>query len=330
MYTNSPSVASLSNSSMSSVGSNTPSNTAPKSSTTNIEKENAIKGFKGLRKTSDGKIKCRDLVYEPGLIYVSDTTPKTCAKGFHFCEQLDDVFTHYAPEEKNVVYYTVKAWGEVDRSDKSKFSSQFIQICEPVKEIDLLTARLKKYLTNARKVLNANKNAVICGSLALIIRGYIPFRTIKDIDIMMPFYSEFEHGEQLDEFGESGNQTKKMCINDGQDRIEFDLFINPEETWSWITIDGYAYKVAHAQKIIEAKMKYYMNGNHKHGYDLVNIMNKVANGNFTTKTPIHDFENPSDGIMCKEDYISEKKNVFLNSAALYPASTKEEIQFANI
>lgn len=292
----------------------------PASTIKTISKDSPVYGYKGMVRKPDGTY-CRHLKYEKGLIYVSDSDPKTCSNGFHFCEKLHQVFPYYDHSQKDHVFFKVRAWGNVDYAS-GKLAAQYIEILDEVDSLELLTAKLKKHLDDAYTIQKANKNAVICGSLALIIRGWIPYRPIHDLDIMMPYYSEFmpviknpsvtlveEIAYMADQFGESGNETMKMSIvGEKGDTIDFDLFINPKETWNWITIDGRAFKVANVQMIIEAKMKYYMGGQHKHGQDLIQIMKKVDT-----------------------DSHGNPRHVFLDgSVSLYPLSTLGEIEYAKI
>ncbi len=238
-----------------------------------------ILGYKGLKKMPDGTLKCRDLVYHVGTIYCHDSDPKTCSNGFHFCEKLDNVYRHYSADTENHVFYQVEAWGKIatDKSD-GKSSSQFLKLIRPVSPKQIFLSKVKPYLQKVDRILEANGNAIICGSLALILRGWIPYREIGDIDIILPYYQDFsqddsrpEASQPVNSFGKSGTETIQMNANG----IDFDLFIDPSETWSWMKIGDASYKVAHVKKLIEAKMRYYMQGAHKHGKDLENIFKQV-------------------------------------------------------
>ena len=245
-------------------------------------------GYKGLKK-ENGILKCRDMEYKVGSIYVSNEIPAACSKGFHLCKNLEEVFKHYDDENTSHVFYEVKAWGKMDITS-DKIATQYIQLTKEVSKEVLLTAKLKKSLDSVDRIVAANKNAIICGSLALIIRGWMPYRKVGDIDISMPYFSQFggnktivleetqddDQGRIEEEFGGSGNDTIRYKLSDG---TNFDLFIDPKETWSWITIKNKAYKVAHVKRTIEAKMRYSLNGNHKHSRDLIEILKNAADSN---------------------------------------------------
>lgn len=234
-------------------------------------RNNPVKGFKGLKKNADGTLQCRDLVYEVGTIYCHDSTPKTCTNGFHFCENLNDVYSHYTDSDPSHVFYEVEAWGQISK-DNDKSSSQFIMLTKPVSAKQIFLAKVKPYLKKVDKILAANPNAIICGSLALILRGWIPFREVGDIDILLPSFQEFgQYTKTVNSFGKSGEETIQIRVND----VEFDLFVDPAETWSWMKIGEGRYKVAHIKKLVEAKMRYYMTGAHKHGKDIEFILKQI-------------------------------------------------------
>lgn len=46
---------------------------------------------------------CRDFQYEPGKTFEYDGEIELCESGFHFCENLEDCFWHYALDIKNHV-----------------------------------------------------------------------------------------------------------------------------------------------------------------------------------------------------------------------------------
>ena len=305
-----------------------------------LTEENAIIGYKGF-KNIEGTLKCRDFIYKPGIIYHESGTPQNCFKGFHFCKELEQVFPHYAANQENI-FYKVKCWGKIDiQSDKC--SSQYIQVLEKVKNIDLLTALLNPYLKYIDRIMNYNPNVIICGSLALIIRGWIKYREIGDIDILLPYFDSFGfYSEVTNEFGGSGKETIKMQITDPISRLllTFDLFIDPKQIWNWITFNGKAYRVAGIDSIVEAKNKYFLEGNHKHGKDLIQIYQNLMNGGPITNSINEDYQNvtlPSEtfAYVTTNEFVEfepkmSRSDVGVNpfkdlSISLFPLSTLEEI-----
>ena len=62
---------------------------------------------------------CLGFKYEVGRTYKLGGKLKICENGFHFCEKMEDVLTHYFPEI-NFVLFEVEALGEIiTKSDKS-------------------------------------------------------------------------------------------------------------------------------------------------------------------------------------------------------------------
>ncbi|MCK9272922.1 hypothetical protein M0P65_05235 [Candidatus Gracilibacteria bacterium] len=92
----------------------------------------------GYKATIDGY--CLDKLYEIGKTYTLKGKLKMCYNGFHFCEDLIDVFSHYPPE-KNIKIFKVEALGEV-LSDSDKSVTNKIKILE---KVNLSNLKLKKY-----------------------------------------------------------------------------------------------------------------------------------------------------------------------------------------
>lgn len=88
-------------------------------------KNNTIKAVKGFT-TVNGKLECRDFIYEVGKTY-KEKHAKLCKKGFHACTLGLDVFNYYARE--NVAYYEVELSGiSSERGDDSKICGKQITI----------------------------------------------------------------------------------------------------------------------------------------------------------------------------------------------------------
>lgn len=74
-------------------------------------------GFKAFDVNEEGKMVCRDFVYEEGKTYTHDREMKPCSSGFHFCKNPFDVLNHYNIIDNNgnirSSFAEVKAYGEV-------------------------------------------------------------------------------------------------------------------------------------------------------------------------------------------------------------------------
>jgi hypothetical protein len=75
-------------------------------------------GFKAFDINKDGKMICRDFVYEEGKTYVYDGETSVCERGFHFCKNPLDVLNYYPIVDDNMnirsSFAEVKAYGEID------------------------------------------------------------------------------------------------------------------------------------------------------------------------------------------------------------------------
>jgi hypothetical protein len=80
---------------------------------------------------------CRGFLYEVGQTYEENVNPKTCSRGFHFCEKAVDCFNYYSFDPNNKVA-EVLALGEVD-TDGNKSCTNKIQIVREIPWEELLT-----------------------------------------------------------------------------------------------------------------------------------------------------------------------------------------------
>ncbi|MCK9272986.1 hypothetical protein M0P65_05555 [Candidatus Gracilibacteria bacterium] len=92
----------------------------------------------GYKATENGK--CLNQLYEVGQTYTLDGKPIMCEKGFHFCQDLFDVFDYYTPN-KDIKVFKVEALGDTINSE-SKSVTNKIKILE---EVDLNNLIVEKY-----------------------------------------------------------------------------------------------------------------------------------------------------------------------------------------
>ena len=90
---------------------------------TNKNTKKIVKGFKAFDIDKNGKMVCRDFIYEEGKTYVCNDAPKICESGFHFCKSPLDVLKYYPIIDNNMnirsSFAKVKAYGEiVDEGDE--------------------------------------------------------------------------------------------------------------------------------------------------------------------------------------------------------------------
>jgi len=97
----------------------------------------------GYKATYNGK--CLNQLYEVGKTYTLDGELLMCARGFHFCKDLFDVFEYYHPD-KDVKVFKVEALGNI-KTEKDKSVTDKINILEEVNLNNLIIERygIKRY-----------------------------------------------------------------------------------------------------------------------------------------------------------------------------------------
>ncbi|MCK9272949.1 hypothetical protein M0P65_05370 [Candidatus Gracilibacteria bacterium] len=105
----------------------------------------------GYKATTNSK--CKDLLYEVGQTYTLNGKMKICKRGFHFCQDLYDVFYYY-PENKNIKVFKVEALGKIETVyDKSVTDKIMI-----LEEVDLSNMVIEK--NNMKKCFDGKGNLI--------------------------------------------------------------------------------------------------------------------------------------------------------------------------
>ena len=105
-----------------------------------MENKNYVKGYKVFNPDWT----CRGFQYEVGKTYEENITPKTCSRGFHFCERASDCFNYYSFSSRNKVAEIV-ALGDIDTNGVKSCTNK-IQIIREIPWDELL------------KIVNEGKN----------------------------------------------------------------------------------------------------------------------------------------------------------------------------
>lgn len=247
-----------------------------------------MKGYKGF---SPGLI-CRGFQFEIG---VNKLVPRTgykdislCWNGLHFCKKLENVFSHYANDGKNI-FAEVEATGKVvDGGDKSCTDELTIIRILPQEEVEDVIKKAKEeyqdnkvYCLHIIKHLQRKYEFSVGGSVALYLNGLDLNRKHGeiDIDVVMPFYQKIvpdaiiSGAEEFDEKG-SGNDfglTYVITTKDG-DFLKLDIRIKPDQRYENIEYKGTIYKTSSVYQILEAKAKYAREGNKKHQDDIKKLL----------------------------------------------------------
>jgi len=119
--------------------------------------------------------------------------------------------------------------------------------------------QLKGYLDNYIKIQNSFNFISLGGSVPLMIYGSIPFRKIKDFDIISTQYVS------KDEILYRAFNIEPPKRSLGGTRISyedthFDFYINPQATYDFISFEGYNLRVSPEDEIIFYKSKQLLRG----------------------------------------------------------------------
>ena len=87
-----------------------------------------MKGYKAFNKD----LICRGIQYEVGQIYEMSESPVCCERGYHFCENIADVYNYY-PMSDDTRICEVVALGEVVTDDNEKYCTNRIKIVREIK-----------------------------------------------------------------------------------------------------------------------------------------------------------------------------------------------------
>jgi len=101
-------------------------------------------GYKGF----DKDLKCRNYQFEIGKEYTENNV-YLCGSGFHFCQELDDVFSYYSQSNSNR-FCLIEASGKILHDGHNKKS-----VCQTIKIVKELSSEEIKEI---KKTELQNKN----------------------------------------------------------------------------------------------------------------------------------------------------------------------------
>ena len=121
-----------------------------------------------------------------------------------------------------------------------------------------LDIQLEKYLEEYIKIQNSFDFISLGGSLPLMIYGKIPFRKIKDFDIISTQY--IDKNEIL---YKAFNILPPEIVKSRSTHIRykkcyFDLYINPKATYDFVFFEGYNLRLSPIEEILFFK-SYHLN-----------------------------------------------------------------------
>lgn len=122
------------------------------------------------------------------------------------------------------------------------------------------------------------------GSLGLFLHGVRLDRFSKaaksDLDIIMPYFTLFESTDGMtvkwNDAKKSANDFDEtfMCTTE-IGTFKVDVKIDPKQRYEIVEYEGFKYKVSKLETILEAKMRYSLNGQTKHLQDIYEMCGKT-------------------------------------------------------
>ena len=108
-----------------------------------------IEGFKAFDTNKEGKMSCRNFVYEENHSYVYNGEIRPCESGFHFCKSPLDVLNYYSVIDDNMnirsAFAKVKGSGEI-AEEGNKYCCSKIKIGEKLGFSDFILEAIKAIL----------------------------------------------------------------------------------------------------------------------------------------------------------------------------------------
>lgn len=251
-----------------------------------------LTGFKGLDKNlatskSGGDIE----TFQVGRIYYKENieNPKLCSdQGYHFAQTLEDCFTYY-PNNGSNRFFNIEVLGNFTHgkpSDKKSITTAFRLVSEITpeeiekKKKEQLKKKIEKSfnLESIQLLQTQNPYCFVGGSTGLFLHGLSLKRwehSTKDIDIITPFFFQWTSTKDvdidMDEEKTSGNDYNHTFLVNGS---KMDVRIDNQQKYEIINYDGFNYKVALIEDILEAKLRYAREKNgEKHKMDIFELIN---------------------------------------------------------
>lgn len=156
-------------------------------------------GYKGF----DKDLKCRDFQYEVGKEYEHDGKVKLCKSGFHFCENPQGVFGHYAPGNGSR-FAIVEAGGVSDeRESDSKRVAKKLKIKSEISVFEMCRIAVDVFFENfgfKKKIESAEGNsagyygAAEVGEFGVAVVGNASRVKGKKGSVLVARKIEYNHG----------------------------------------------------------------------------------------------------------------------------------------
>jgi len=152
---------------------------------------------------------------------------------------------------------------------------------------DIEIWRNSMHLDKVQYLQTKYPDIIVSGSIALFLHGCRVEswynRPRPDIDLVLPYFINIEDTKIVREFQNypSGSDFQEVYMLDG---IKLDTRVDPQQRYTYVTYDGFKYKVSDPLDIIQAKIKYSKQPNGtKHRDDLYDIIGKSTFDQYLAK-----------------------------------------------
>lgn len=247
-------------------------------------------GYKGLSDEMTSKLgNASKEVFEIGKTYTKDINkePRVCSSdGYHYCNNLIDVFKHYPNNNKNR-FFKIEVLGKfTDSGDKSVTTS--FKLLEEISKEDIEKEILKNHfqLDLLKEFLTEYPMFHVGGSTGLFLHGVRLERwannsnydsnCVSDYDLVSPYFvlPEGEFGgyeiDYLDAKASSNDFDDTFILGN---KVKVDVRIDPKQRYEIIEFDGFKFKVSNLLTILEAKMRYaQVPSGSKHRDDIIEMV----------------------------------------------------------
>ena len=244
-------------------------------------------GYKGLSKDMVPTLGHGEkITYVIGETYSKPDidNPALCSNdGYHYCNNLVDVFKHY-PKNSTNRFFKIEVLGKfTDGNDKSITTS--FKLLEEISKDEVDKVTLDDYfdIELLKEIQTKYPMFHVGGSVGLYLHGVRLKRWFDkgksyDFDMVTPYFvlPEDKIGEEevlyLDAKASANDFDETFIVGN----TKVDLRIDPKQRYEIIEHDGFKFKVSNLLTILEAKMRYALlpNGK-KHKEDILEMVVKI-------------------------------------------------------
>ena len=263
-------------------------------------------------KAFDKNLCCRGEQFKIGETYtkeaISADNLRTCTgAGWHYCDELEETFKFYSfnGENRFCKIEVLGAWKK-DSYDKKCITTSF-KIIEEVNQFDIKKRQLQVSVDGLPlQLMEKLQNLYplhFGGSTALLLYGCNLFRKIKDkgidLDVVLPYYIKIRkedmikagipvdkveyHGAKAsgNDFDDTVAITFKTTtgtdlfdeIDNLGSYLKLDIRIDPKQSYNIVKYKDMEFRLSLPETILEAKIKYALNGQKKHADDIYDLLN---------------------------------------------------------